>query len=529
VSFDVILRNGLVFDGSGTAPRGADVGIARDRITVIDDLTGASAPLEIDANGLAVAPGFIDAHTHSDLSSFLAPCDRDVQAATVLQGVTTEIAGNCGFSTFPTLPEHLPDLKRHIGALLGEVPIDWTDLAGFRDAVSAQGVYSNLAPLVGHGSIRVGTMGFDPRPPTEDQLRTMGRLLEEAFEQGAFGFTSGLVYIPGIFADADELRALASTIARHGRPYATHVRGETHAVGTAVREAIGIARDAGLPLQLSHHKAAGRENWGRTEETLQIVEEARRSGADVTLDVYPYTAASTIVDSLLPPWAREGGLFPMLERLRDRVSRDQMTGDFETGLSDWENMQRAAGWDGIVLASVPGRPSVEGRSIGELARDAKRHPAEFLYDLIVEEEARATIIMHVMSEADVERVMTYEAAMIGSDGIPLPGKPHPRWAGSFARVLGRYTREKRLFDLATAIRKMTVIPAERFGIKDRGRLEVGKLADVVVFDPGLVADGATFEQPLRGPVGVRHVFVNGTAAVRDGALTGAKAGSVLSC
>ena len=348
-----------------------------------------------------------------------------------------------------------------------------------------------------------------------------------AFEQGAFGLSSGLIYMPGVYAGTEELVELARSVARYGRPYVSHIRGETDMVAASVGEAIRIGREAGLPTHISHHKTAGRRNWGRTEETLGIIEDARSTGTDVTVDVYPYTAGSTLLYAMLPPWAQEGGVPAMLERLRDSQARDRIKRELEEGPPEWENLARAAGWDGISVATCPGRPETEGRTIAELAGDEGKSPADAVFDLLIDQSGEVTMILHMMAEADVARVLSYPSAMVGSDGIPLPGKPHPRWAGTFSRVLGRYSREQRLFDLATAVRKMTRLPAERFGLRHRGELEPGKMADIVVFDPEAVLDRATFDMPLEAPSGVRDVLVNGVLAVQGGQLTGARPGRVL--
>jgi N-acyl-D-amino-acid deacylase len=525
MEFDVLIRNGEVFDGTGAPPRKADVGIRGDRIEAIGDLSAATGKLDLDAPGHAVAPGFIDTHTHSDLAWSLDRELEPVVAATVRQGVTTEICGNCGFSPFPHVTGHRADMERHMRTLFGETHVEWQDLAGFGDAVKRAGVISNLAPLIGHGSLRVGVLGFEDRPPRDDELTTMKRLVEDAFEQGAFGFSTGLIYMPGVFAKTDELIELTKATSRYGRPYISHIRGETDMVRQSVEEAIRIGAEAGVPTHISHHKVAGKANWGRTEETLAVIGAARSRGADVTVDVYPYTAGSTLLYAMLPRWAQDGGVPAILERLTDRAARDRIKADFADGPPEWENLQKAAGWEGIFIATCPGRPEVEGQSVAELAGPGRE--ADFVFDLLVEQDARVTMIVHMMAEPDVQRVLGYEAAMIGSDGIPLPGKPHPRWAGTFARVLGKYSREERLFDLATAVHKMTGLPAERFGLRDRGRLEPRMVADVVVFDPDTVVDRATFDEPLLAPSGVRDVLVAGVAAVSGGELTGARPGRVL--
>lgn len=527
MEFDVLIRNGAVFDGSGAPPVATDIAINGETIAEVGHLGGATGKVEIDATGMAVSPGFIDTHTHSDMACFLGEEHRDVATGTIRQGVTTEISGNCGFSPFPYLPEHRADLERHLGALFGPHELPWHDLAGYREKVRELGVYSNLAPIIGHGSVRAGVMGFENRTARSDELKTMVRLVEEAFEQGALGISSGLVYSPGVYADTEELIALCSSVKRFGRPYITHMRGETYMVADSVREAIRIAQEGGVPLHISHHKAAGKANWGRTEETLGIIQAARDEGVDVTLDVYPYTAASTLLYGLLPPWVQEGGIPAMLDRLRDSRIRERIVDQFETGVPGWQNIKEAAGWEGIFISSCPGRTETEGKGILNLANNAGKTPADYVFDLLIEQGGRVTMITHIMSEEDVKRVLSYDVAMIGSDGIPLPGKPHPRWAGSFARVLGHYCREEGMLDLAQWVHKITGLSAARFGLADRGVLTKGRRADVVVFDPTTVLDQATYDDPLLSPIGVKEVLLGGQPAVRNQKLVPEKLGRVL--
>jgi dihydroorotase/N-acyl-D-amino-acid deacylase len=528
MAFDVVVRGGQVFDGLGGPPHRLDVGITGDRIVALDDLGTAQGTLEVDASGLAVAPGFIDTHTHSDVACFLGPAHAVVASASARQGVTTEVSGNCGFSVFPRFGARGSELVRLTGMLFGPTALPWTDLDGYWEAVRQAGIVANRATLVGHGSLRATVMGLDDRAPGEEEMKTMARLLEQAFDQGAVGFSSGLVYAPGTYARTEELISLCRSVARFGRPYCTHMRGESEMVVDSVREAIRTGQESGVPLHISHHKVAGRANWGRTAETLPLIEDARGRGLDVTLDVYPYTAGSTILAAILPPWVQEGGVDVMLERLRERAVRARISRELSEGLTGWENKRQAAGWDGIVIAWNPASPRTEGRSIAELARSTDKDPADCAFDLLLEARGQVLIILHMMAEADVQRVLAYPHAMVGSDGIPVPGKPHPRWAGSFARVLGRYVREQRVLELPEAIRKMTAAAAARFGLRDRGVIAPGKQADLVVFDPATIIDRATYEEPLLPPAGVPEVIVNGVSVVRGAQLTGAKPGIVLS-
>jgi N-acyl-D-aspartate/D-glutamate deacylase len=527
MTLDILIRNGIVIDGTGTPPRRADIGIKADRIAAIDRLDRAIGELVIDASGRIVAPGFIDSHTHSDLAWRLGPAHIDLQAATVRQGVTTEICGNCGFSPFPFAGQHRADLERHVGALFGASSTVYESLTHIVSEIEGTGIYTNLAPLVGHGSVRVGAFGFESRAPSHQELQQMKLMVAESFERGALGLSSGLVYVPGAYARTEELIQLMASVAPYGRPYVSHIRGETDMVAESVREAIQIGRQAGTPIHISHHKAAGRSNWGRTEETLEIIDGARRAGTDVTIDVYPYTAGSTLLYATLPSWAQEGGVPHIIARLRESATRDRIRAEWESGLPGWENLARAAGWDGISIATCAGRAETEGRSIADLATDAGKAPADYTFDLLVEQSCQVTVILHTMIESDVSRVLGYPAAMVGSDGIPLPGKPHPRWAGTFSRVLGRYSRDQHLFDLTTAVHKMTELAANRFGLRSRGTLTAHEIADIVIFSADTVIDRATFDRPLEAPIGINDVLVNGTLVVYNGQLTGNKPGRVL--
>jgi N-acyl-D-aspartate/D-glutamate deacylase len=368
-------------------------------------------------------------------------------------------------------------------------------------------------------------MGFENRTPSRDELSTMERELDRAMAEGAFGLSSGLIYSPGMFARTEELVALATVVARHGRLYTTHMRNEADAVIDSIEEALRIGREGGVPVHISHHKVAGRHNWGRSTETLARLDRARAEGDDVTLDVYPYTAGSTTLLATLPAWVNDGGPDAVLARLSDAATRAKVLADLERTRGEGEeDLVHGTGWDGIVVASAYRVPAAEGRSIQELADDRGCRPAEAACDLIVEAGARVMVVLHSMSPDDVAAIRAWPLAMIGSDGLPFPGRQHPRVAGTFAKVLGEAARAGTLAD---AVHRNTSMATERFGIPDRGVVRTGAIADLVVLDPGTVSDRATYEDPWATPAGIEHVFLGGSHVINGGAPTGRRAGRVL--
>jgi N-acyl-D-aspartate/D-glutamate deacylase len=519
--FDVVIRGGDVVDGTGCAPMRADVGIRDGRIAEVGVLGEVPAQVVIDARGRYVTPGFIDTHCHTDLVAFYPAELDDVCAAGVRQGVTTEVCGNCGTGAFP----HRVKADGAGEPLLGIAPETagrtFASLADFRAAVTPGSIYANLAPLLGHGTLRNAVVGGADRPATADELAEMSRLAAEAFDHGAFGFSTGLIYSPGMFADTEELVALAAVAGRFGRPYTTHMRDEGDHVLDALGEALAIGRRGGTAVQVSHHKIAGRRNWGRSAETLAAIEAARAGGLDVTIDVYPYTAGSTVLAALLPPWVLDGGTAPMLERLADRNLRDRIRQDFVTGLPGWQSIVDLAGWGSV---GIGGDSAHAGASLAHIAHDSGRSEADVVADILLDDPS-CIVIVDMMEDGEVASIGEQSYAMVGSDGIPGPGKQHPRLAGTFARVLHQHAGDP--MRLADVVHRMTALPAAKFGVPDRGTLTRGAVADVVVVDPATVRDAATYADPLLPPTGIEHVLVAGLPVVRDGALTGAKQGTVL--
>lgn len=524
--YDVILRGGQVVDGTGAAPKRADVGVLNGEIAAIGDLSGADAVEILDIAGQMVAPGFIDVHTHSDQTGFMPAEAEPVRVASVLQGVTTEVIGNCGSTAFPVREPFVDAMLRHVKADRGPSARVFATLAEFREVMTDYPIPVNFAPLVGHAAIRAAAVGFGRVTPDDQQMATMEQLLEEALDHGAFGLSSGLVYAPGVYSEPQELAALGRVLARRGSLYTTHMRNEMELFLEAVDEGIDVGR-TGVPVQLSHIKVAGKQRWGMVDQVLERMERAREDGVDVAGDVYPYTAGSTRMRAILPPWVLEDGVDAMLDRLRDLQVREQVAREYETGLPGWQNFVGAAGWDGITIAAAPARPEIQGRSIAALAAEAGVSGAQMAADLLVDLEAEVLVVLHMMAEDDVRTLLDDDRMLIGSDAIPVPGNPHPRLAGTFARILGRYVRDEGISDLPTMIHRMTQVPAERFRVPRRGRIADGMIADLVVFDADRVMDVATYDSPLDPPTGVSHVFVRGTAVVHSGRLTGARPGALL--
>ena len=536
MTYDLLIKNGRVLDGAGNHWYRGDVAVSEGRIAAVGALVGAEADRVIDAGGLVVAPGFVDAHSHADSVTLVYP----QMESTVMQGITTVVAGQCGSSLAPVSPELREELERRAADSLppeAELKITWTTFDEYLREEERRGLGANVAHLVGHGAIRTAAMGFDARDPTDEELERMRELTAEAMEAGAFGLSTGLIYPPGIFAKTGEIIELARVAARYGGVYDSHIRGEGRTLLRAVEEAIAIGERAGLPVQISHHKAAAREMWGKSEETLRMMEEARGRGVDVTLDQYPYRAGATGLVSLLPPWAHDGGVQRLLERLRDPEQRERMRRDIEEGLPDWQNFAGEAGWENVYVTYVKteANRAAEGRNLSEI-REMRGDPDEFtsLYRLLLEEEGAAGMIIFMMEEDDIRRIMRHPLHMVGTDagsvaptGIMSRGKPHPRHYGTYPKILGRYVREQGVLRLEEAVRKMTSLPAQRFGLLDRGLLRPGMRADIVVFNPDTIIDKATFQDPHRFPEGIEHVVVNGQVTVDEGEYTEALAGRTL--
>lgn len=516
--FDVVINGGELVDGTGTPRRRGNIGITGGRIAEIGPgkLAGKR---EIDATGQVVAPGFIDLHSHADYTLEGTPA----AVTQIHQGVTTLVTGNCGHSPFPFTDL---DLIRR-ASIIDDRALSWKwhDTAGFREVVAGAAV--NVALQVGHNAVRLAVLGDADRAPTGPELEKMCELVRTAARQGAVGFSTGLIYAPGVFADAAEVRALVAAAASAGLLYSTHMRNEAATLLDAVREAIEAAELAGARLEISHLKAMGPENHGKVVDALALIDAARERGVDVTADVYPYTASSTSLVSRLSPWAVDGGKDALLARLADPATRERIAAELRARFG------RDIDPEGLVIADLPtgARSADIGLSVAEIGRRDGVDPAEAALRVLAAHAANVMIVNHAMSEADVDTVLRHPWVSVASDGWTMTehgdGRPHPRSFGTFARVLGRYVRERGVLSLEDAVRKMTSLPATRIGLTDRGVLAAGKAADVVVFDPAEVIDNSTFEQPWQLASGCSAVLVNGVPALLDGSPTGHSGGMVL--
>ncbi len=531
--FDLIIRQARVVDGSGQPAYTADIAVDGSRIARVGVPAGAEAAREIDAAGLAVCPGFIDAHSHADLTLVAGSAEGEK----LRMGVTTEVIGQCGFSAHPLSDAHGPQRATSMAGFLPGATLawDWKDLQQFRRRACAAGLPNNVVPLVGHGSVRMAVMGHRPDAPTAVELERMRAYVRTAMQQGAFGLSSGLIYPPAYFAQTEELTALACDAAQLGGLYVTHMRGETAAlIDNALDEALAVAAAAGAPLQISHLKVIGlgSAHQGRVQGILNRVATAGDSGVNVRFDCYPYTRGSTLLSALMPPWALQEGAEGLLRLLCDPPQRARIRRSIEDDRATWENWIQACGYPAIRIAAVGhgGPADLAGLSLAEIADDRREAPFETLADILLQTHASAVMVFDMLTEADMLAALTHPLGMVGTDAIPCPpgqGHPHPRGYGTFPEILGTYVRDRGLLTLESAVRKMTALPAARFGLVDRGLIGEGAFADIVIFDPTRITAHATYAHPRRLPEGIAWVLVNGVPAIADGQPTGATAGQFL--
>ena len=529
-TFDVLIKNGTLYDGTGRPPRSADVALRGDRIVAIGRLASAQAKTVIDARGLAVAPGFINMLSHSQ-NSFLV--DGRLLSE-VLQGVTTQIIGE-GASMGPLSEE----MKKRRLALQGDLRynLSWTTLAEYLQYVEKQGISQNVASFIGATTIREYVIGLEDKKATPQQLDEMRELVRREMEAGALGIGSSLIYAPAVYSTTEELIEMCKVAARYKGKYISHMRSEGNRLIEAVEELIRIAREANIPAEIYHLKAAGRDNWQKMDKVLEMVNAARRQGLKITADMYTYPAGATGLDASMPPWAFDGGYEALFKRLQDPATRERIAREIRTPSSEWENLYLAAGSpDKVLLVGFRNEAlkPYTGKTLAEIARLRGKDPVETIMDLVLEDRSRVSTVYFMMSEENIKKqfrqpwvALGSDAASMAAEGAFLRSSTHPRAYGNFARFLGKYVREEKLMTLQEAVRRLAGLPATTLELKDRGLLRTGFFADVVVFDPATIADRATFENPHQYAVGVKHVFVNGVQVVKDGAHTGAKPGRAL--
>lgn len=530
--YEIIIKNGFIVDGSGNPWYKADIGISDGKIITIERyINEKDGDRIINAKNLIVSPGFIDTHNHSDKNILARPFCK----SNIMQGITTIVTGNCGNTMAPIDQKYLSDLQGYIVSSLIEnydYGWDWNSFGDYFRKVEKKPISVNLAPLVGHGTIRVAVKGYSQEPATKNEMKKMKFLLRQSLQEGAFGMSTGLVYPPGCYSDTAELVELCDELRSFGRVYASHLRNEGRDLVESVQEAIEIGEKNNITVQISHHKAKGKSNWGKVRHTLRMMEEERSKGLEIGCDVYPYLAGATSITTILPGWVLAGGMLKMLERLKSDEQRKRIKRDYiEDNIPDGNEL-KDTGLEGIFIASSKDQ-RYEGMSIYEIIKRKKRlhESVDAMLDLILELEGNASIHKFMMDKEDMRYVLAHPLSAIASDSsgvdISPKGKPHPRAYGTFPRVLGKYVREEKIIRLEEAIRKMTHYPASIMRIRDRGLLQQGYWADIVIFDPDKIIDRATYQNPHQYPLGIDFVMVNGKIAVEEGSIAQEGYGKIL--
>ncbi len=523
--YDVIIKNGMILDGFGTPGIKKDLGIIGDTISVLDNLGEATADLIIDARDLVVAPGFIDIHTHTDVELLVDP--RGVSK--VMQGVTTEVSGNCGYSPFPRNESDLKEMNERLNEKYG-ITVNWHDINGFLSALEESKISINYATFTGHGSLRGYVVGKNDVVPTAEQMNQMKSVLEESIKTGSFGLSTGLEYAPGSYADTEELIELSKVVAANGGIYNTHMRNEDDTVIEAIEEALRICKEAEVSVEIAHLKTCNKSNWHKVEKMLELISQANDQGLPVKADRYPYVAFGTGLSTFLPLWSRQGDTDDVLARLNDK---NQIKKIEKYAIS---RGTKIGGWDRVMISycRTDKNKIWEGKSIRDCASESGTSEFEFIRQLLINERLSTGIVGFAMDEDNLKKVLSSPLVMIGSDGNAVApdgklatGKPHPRYYGTFARVLGKYCREEKCFDLPTAVKKMTTMPAEKLNLKKRGSIVRGNFADITIFNPNTVIDKATFTEPHQTAQGIEYVLVNGKVIVEKGKHSGIRSGSVL--
>ncbi len=530
MSMDILFENARIIDGTGSPWFRGAVGVQDGRITSVSRSGSPEMVAEtmVDLQELVIAPGFVDTHSHSDLELFT---DNYVEPK-VRQGITTEVLGQDGFSMGPIESDDSADeLRQHLGGLTGAPEKEWTwgSLGEYFEAIESADIAPNMASLVGHGTVRYNVLGMADRQPTEEELGEMADLVTESLEQGAIGFSTGLIYAPCSYAETGEVAELASRLKPFGRPFVAHIRSEGRWIWEALDEFIDIGYEESVPVHISHFKVAGPEQHGKAQRAIECVEMARERGIDMTAEQYPYTAGSTMLSTVLPPWVHAAGHEEAVSYLDNPEDRERIKRDIRDWRIDgWENVGALAGWNNIVISSVETAKNQDliGSSIADIAAARDIDPVELVCDLLVEEEMTVSTVIHQLTEEDVREIMACERVNIATDGL-FGGNPHPRVYGTYPRILGHYVRDENLFTLEEAVRKMTSLPARVLGLQSKGLIREGMDADLVVFNPNTVDTRASFEDPKQYPEGIEHVLINGEWVIRNSETTGNAPGEVI--
>jgi N-acyl-D-amino-acid deacylase len=531
MTVDLQIKDARIVDGAGSPWFEGSIQV--DDGTIVAVIRGDASKSEnaqriIDANGSVACPGFIDMHSHSDLELF----DDPALEPKIRQGITTEVVGQDGFSMAPLSRDSDVDAwQRHLSGLTGgfEGEWNWRSVGEYLDAIEANGVAPNVSMLIGHGTVRYAVLGMDDRDPDGDELTEMADLVTAGLEDGALGFSTGLVYPPQINSNTEEVRRLAARLSPYGRPFVAHIRNERRHIWRALDEFLEVGAEENIPLHISHFKLPGDFLHRQADQALGVLKTARERGIDVTADQYPYLAGSTMLSNLLPPWVHTNGPEAMLERLQDPESRERIRRDIEEWrIENWENRGPYTGWDNIVVTNTDSKTNadIEGLSVAEIAEQRNIGHVAAICDILVKEKLDVSMILHQLHEDDVREILQSELVMVGTDGL-FGGRPHPRVYGTYPRILGRYVREENLFPMEAAVRKMTTLPAQVMDLDRKGLIRQGMDADLVVFDPMMVADQATYESPRRPPVGIMHVIVNGVPVIDEGEVTGETPGKTI--
>ena len=513
--FDIVLKNGIIVDGTGEEPYPGEVAIRQGKIAAVGSSFSEGDYPSIDCKGNFITPGFIDAHSHCDLVPFMS--DSTIKNSRILQGVTTELVGQCGLGPVPFDARTMEPWKQYLKAILGHPEVDWNweQFAFYREAVAKAPKLNHMAALVTHGALRAHVLGLGNVVAKPAELSAMEKLLSQVMEQGAFGMSLGLAYVPGVFAPKEELLALCKVVANYDGIVMVHIRNHSHYVVEAMEEVIDLAAKSGVKMHISHMRSYANRNYGISGGALlEMVEEARQKSIDVTFDQHPYTAGSTLLSQILPPWAKEGGAPEIVTRLKKSANVERLKEDYKDGgkpYPGWDNFVGICGWENLVVSAVKNEENkaFQGKSLQEISELMGMDVVEAAARFIVNDDAESCMVMHEMfSEEDIAQLVAHPLSQIGSDGIPT-GNPHPRLYGTFPKFFGTYVREKKVMSWPEAVQRVTAVPAQRIGLKGRGLIKAGYAADLVVFDPASIKDQENYINSAQAPLGISYVFVDG--------------------